>query len=57
MSLPEQSVDMHGAPHEQGRGDQLMIAPPFVITEEQIDECLDILRGVLTGAYDKWRAA
>jgi putrescine aminotransferase len=42
---------------ERGRGDQLMIAPPYIITEEQIDECLDILRGVLTGSYDKWRAA
>jgi adenosylmethionine-8-amino-7-oxononanoate aminotransferase len=42
---------------ERGRGDQLMIAPPFIITEEQIDECLDILRGVLTDSYDRWRAA
>ena len=42
---------------ERGRGDQLMIAPPFIITEEQIDECLDVLRGVLTDSYDRWRAA
>ena len=42
---------------EQGRGDQLMIAPPFIITEAQIDECLEILRGVLTDSYDRWRAA
>ena len=42
---------------EQGRGDQLMIAPPFIITEDQIDECLEILRGVLTDSYDKWCAA
>jgi adenosylmethionine-8-amino-7-oxononanoate aminotransferase len=42
---------------ERGRGDQMMIAPPFIITEEQIDECLGILRGVLTGSYDRWRAA
>jgi adenosylmethionine-8-amino-7-oxononanoate aminotransferase len=42
---------------ERGRGDQLMIAPPFIITEEQIDECLEILRGVLTDSYDRWCAA
>jgi len=42
---------------EQGRGDQLMIAPPFIITEAQIDECLEILRGVLTDSYDRWCAA
>jgi adenosylmethionine-8-amino-7-oxononanoate aminotransferase len=42
---------------ERGCGDQLMIAPPFIITEEQIDECLGILRGVLTDSYDRWRTA
>jgi adenosylmethionine-8-amino-7-oxononanoate aminotransferase len=34
-----------------------MIAPPFIITEEQIDECLEILRGVLADSYDRWCAA
>jgi adenosylmethionine-8-amino-7-oxononanoate aminotransferase len=42
---------------ERGCGDQLMIAPPFIITEEQIDECLGILRGVLTESYARWRGA
>ncbi len=28
---------------EQGRGDHIMIAPPFIITEEQIDVCMRIL--------------
>jgi adenosylmethionine-8-amino-7-oxononanoate aminotransferase len=42
---------------DQGRGDMLMIAPPFIITEEQIDESLEILRGVLNDSYDRWRAA
>ena len=32
---------------EQGRGDHLMIAPPFIITEEQIDFCVDVLTEVL----------
>ena len=29
---------------EQGRGDHIMIAPPFIITEEQIHECIRVLR-------------
>ena len=32
---------------DQGRGDHIMIAPPFVITKEQIDECVDVLRGTV----------
>jgi adenosylmethionine-8-amino-7-oxononanoate aminotransferase len=28
---------------EQGRGDQIMIAPPFIITQEQIDEMIRVL--------------
>ncbi len=28
---------------EEGRGDHIMIAPPFIITEEQIDECVNVL--------------
>lgn len=28
----------------EGRGDHIMIAPPFIITEEQIDECVGVLR-------------
>jgi adenosylmethionine-8-amino-7-oxononanoate aminotransferase len=41
---------------EQGRGDQLMIAPPFIITEEQIDECVGILRETLQDSRDKYYA-
>ncbi len=41
---------------ERGRGDQLMIAPPFIITEEQIDECVAILRETLQGSRDKYYA-
>jgi adenosylmethionine-8-amino-7-oxononanoate aminotransferase len=32
---------------ERGRGDMLMIAPPFIITEEQIDQFVAILRETL----------
>jgi len=32
---------------EQGRGDHLMIAPPFIITEEQVDFCIDVLTEAL----------
>ena len=41
---------------ERGRGDQLMIAPPFIITEEQIDECVAILRETLEDSRDKYYA-
>jgi len=29
---------------ELGRGDHLIVSPPFIITEEQIDECLKVLK-------------
>jgi adenosylmethionine-8-amino-7-oxononanoate aminotransferase len=29
---------------EQGRGDHIMIAPPFIITEGEVDECVGVLR-------------
>jgi adenosylmethionine-8-amino-7-oxononanoate aminotransferase len=29
--------------NDQGRGDHIMIAPPYIITEEQIDQCVDAL--------------
>ncbi len=32
---------------EMGRGDHLMIAPPFIITEEQIDFLVDVLAEAL----------
>jgi len=41
---------------ERGRGDQLMIAPPFIITEEQIDECVAVLRETLQDSRDKYYA-
>ncbi|GAG47889.1 unnamed protein product [marine sediment metagenome] len=41
---------------ERGRGDHLMIAPPFIITEEQIDECVAILRETLEDSRDKYYA-
>jgi hypothetical protein len=33
------------------RGDHVLVAPPFVITEAQIDELVDVLRGVV---LDMW---
>jgi len=41
---------------ELGRGDQLMIAPPFIITEEQVDECVAILRETLQDSRDGYYA-
>jgi len=32
---------------EHGRGDHILIAPPFIITEQQIDECVGVLRAAL----------
>lgn len=32
---------------EQGRGDHIMLAPPFIITEEQVDTIVDTLEGAL----------
>ena len=37
---------------EQGRGDHIMIAPPFIITEEQIDECVEVLRDTVKEMQD-----
>jgi adenosylmethionine-8-amino-7-oxononanoate aminotransferase len=41
---------------EQGRGDQLMVAPPFIISEEQIDECVGVLRETLEESQDRYYA-
>jgi adenosylmethionine-8-amino-7-oxononanoate aminotransferase len=35
------------------RGDHILIAPPFVISKEEIDEVVDVLRGVV---MDVWEA-
>jgi adenosylmethionine-8-amino-7-oxononanoate aminotransferase len=39
---------------DQGRGDHIMIAPPFIITEEQIDECIRVLRESLEESQDRY---
>ena len=39
---------------EMGRGDQIMIAPPFIITEAQIDQCIEILKEVLGELQDQF---
>jgi adenosylmethionine-8-amino-7-oxononanoate aminotransferase len=41
---------------EQGRGDHMMIAPPFIITEEQIDHCVRVLREVLEESQERYYA-
>jgi adenosylmethionine-8-amino-7-oxononanoate aminotransferase len=41
---------------EQDRGDHLMIAPPFIITEEQIDECVRVLRETLEESQERYFA-
>jgi adenosylmethionine-8-amino-7-oxononanoate aminotransferase len=41
---------------DRGRGDQLMIAPPFIITEAQIDECVGILGETLQDSRDRFYA-
>jgi adenosylmethionine-8-amino-7-oxononanoate aminotransferase len=41
---------------DRGRGDQLMIAPPFIITEAQIDECVGILGETLRDSRDRFYA-
>ena len=41
---------------EQGRGDHIMIAPPFIITEEQIDHCVKVLREVLEESQERYYA-
>ncbi len=39
---------------EQGRGDHLLFVPPFIITEEQIDQCVDTLAEVLKDSQDRY---
>ena len=41
---------------EQGRGDHLMITPPFIITEEQVDEVVAILKETLLDSQDQYYA-
>ena len=42
--------------NEQGNGDLLMVAPPFIITEEQIDECVGILRETIEESQERYFA-
>jgi adenosylmethionine-8-amino-7-oxononanoate aminotransferase len=42
--------------NENGSGDHIMVAPPFIITEEQIDECVGILRETLEESKDRYFA-
>jgi adenosylmethionine-8-amino-7-oxononanoate aminotransferase len=42
---------------ELGRGDHIMMSPPFIITEEQIDQCVDILEETLEESLEKFYAA
>ena len=39
----------HGGPRGEG-GDCIIVAPPFVVTAEQIDELVDVLQGAITDA-------
>ena len=39
---------------EQGRGDHLLFVPPFIITEEQIDECVNTMMEVLRDSQDRY---
>jgi len=41
---------------EDGRGDHLMVAPPFIITEEQIDELTSVLRETLEESQERYFA-
>jgi len=41
---------------EEGRGDHIMIAPPFIITEEQIDQCIKVLRETLEESQEGYYA-
>jgi len=41
---------------EQGRGDVIMIAPPFIITEEEIDQCVNVLRETLEESQERYFA-
>ena len=42
--------------NEDGNGDHIMIAPPFIITEEQIDECVRVLRETLEESQERYYA-
>jgi len=34
-------------------GDHIMVAPPFIITENEIDVCVDVLeKGITAAAHD-----
>jgi len=35
------------------RGDHVLLAPPFVITEEQIDELVSVLREAIEAAVEQ----
>ncbi len=41
---------------EQGRGDVIMIAPPFIITEEEIDQCVSALKTTLEESQERYFA-
>lgn len=41
---------------EQGRGDQIIISPPFIITEDEIDRCVSVLRETLEESQDTFFA-
>ena len=41
---------------EQGRGDLIMVAPPFIITEKQIDECVAVLKETIEESQDRYLA-
>jgi adenosylmethionine-8-amino-7-oxononanoate aminotransferase len=40
-----------------GRGDHIIVSPPFIISEEQIDQCVDILEESLKESQDAFYAA
>ena len=42
---------------ELGRGDHIIIAPPFIITEEQVDQCVNILEETLKESMDRLYAS
>ncbi|RJP73920.1 MAG: aspartate aminotransferase family protein [Candidatus Abyssobacteria bacterium SURF_17] len=42
---------------EQGRGDHIMMAPPFIITEKQIDEAMRVLRETLEESQERYFSA
>lgn len=39
---------------ERGRGDHIMITPPFIITEKQIDQCVAVLKETLEESKERW---